>query len=422
MEISLDKINLRNEPYQQFLDGIRSQETARKYKNALHAFLKLVPNQVYTDALGEIPDERTPEKLSEFFVKLSQKQPELATNIIAAFIKEERKLVERKEMSSQTLPNHIKPIKVLLDSNGVPIHWKTLYKLMPKRESATKDRAYTKEEIQKMLKISNDITDHVILLMSSSAGFRVEAWDYFTWDDVVFFRDDYEENDDNNKQFKGAALRIYKGDPEEYWTFITPEACNALDIYREKWKSDVGRYPHPHDPLIRSSNSPMVIRLQQNGIKKRLGVLVKAIGLRNQLEPGKRRFEVQLTHGFRKYFNTMMRRAKVDYLDKEDMMGHKVGLEKHYERYNEEDFERFSEYQKAIPFLTISKEENQKLELAKKEKELKEEKTAKRQLEKKIEEVKNLEKEKESFEKMKEEFKEELLDELKSLKPMPRED
>ena len=53
----------------------------------------------------------------------------------------------------------------------------------------------------------------------------------------------------------------------------------------------------------------------------------------------------------------MMRRAKVNYLDKEDMMGHTTGLEKHYERYNEEDFERFPEYQKAIPFLTISEEE-----------------------------------------------------------------
>jgi hypothetical protein len=58
----------------------------------------------------------------------------------------------------------------------------------------------------------------------------------------------------------------------------------------------------------------------------------------------------------------MMRRAKVSYLDKEDMMGHKVGLERHYERYKEEDFERFTEYQKAIPFLTISDEERLRLE------------------------------------------------------------
>jgi hypothetical protein len=80
------------------------------------------------------------------------------------------------------------------------------------------------------------------------------------------------------------------------------------------------------------------------------------------LPEGKKRHDIPLDHGFRKYFNTMMRRAKVNYLDKEDMMGHSVGLERHYERYQEEDFERFPEYQKAIPFLTISDEERLKLE------------------------------------------------------------
>ena len=66
----------------------------------------------------------------------------------------------------------------------------------------------------------------------------------------------------------------------------------------------------------------------------------------------------------------MMRRAKVNFLDKEDMMGHKVGLERHYERYQEEDFERFPEYQKAIPFLTISNEELLRLENQQKQEEI----------------------------------------------------
>ena len=66
-------------------------------------------------------------------------------------------------------------------------------------------------------------------------------------------------------------------------------------------------------------------------------------------------------------------------------MGHKVGLEKHYERYQEEDFERFPEYQKAIPFLTISDDERLKLENEK----LKEKKS---ELEKRDIDVKNLEK------------------------------
>lgn len=346
---------MRAEPYQLFLDSLKDRGTARRYRNLLHTFLKLIPNQVYKESLGETPRSKEPKALANFFVKLARKDPELATNIIAAYIKEDKKLVEEGKLSAQTLPNHTKPIKVLLDSNRVPIHWKSLTRLYPRIERGSNDRAYTREEIQRMLEISKDITDKVIILMFSSGGFRLEAWDYFTWKDIVFFKK-------QNGGYKGAALCVYRGDPESYWTFVTPEACEAIEIYREKWKSDIGRYPKADEPLIRAVKFPTIRRLNQKGVRKRIDKIAHAIGLRPPLPPGQRRHEVKLDHGFRKYFNTMMRRAKVNYLDKEDMMGHKVGLERHYERYNEEDFERFPEYQKAIPFLTISETARTKVE------------------------------------------------------------
>lgn len=37
--------------------------------------------------------------------------------------------------------------------------------------------------------------------------------------------------------YKGGALRVYHGDVEEYWTHITPEFCNLLDICKIYWKS-----------------------------------------------------------------------------------------------------------------------------------------------------------------------------------------
>jgi len=373
MEISLDKVKTRSDPYQMFLDGIRSPATLRRYKNHLHTFLKLIPNQLYTDSLGKTPKDREAITLAKFFVELAKKDMDLASDVIATFIKEDKKRVISGEISSQTIPNHIKPIKVLLDANRVPIHWKSLHKLLPRREAKSKDRAYTREEIQSMLEVATDITDKVIILLFSSGGFRLESWDYFTWEDVIFFKN-------NVGTYKGAALLIYRGDPESYFTFITPEACKALEIYRESWKKDIGVYPKPDDPLIKTVATPMIRRLAQKGVRKRIDKIVSDIGLRPQLPPGVRRHEVQLDHGFRKYFNTMLRRAKVDYLDKEDMMGHKVGLEKHYERYQEEDFERFPEYQKAIPFLTVSDEERIRLENEK----LKEENTEKRQFEEKI--------------------------------------
>jgi len=379
MEISLEDIKMRSDPYQVFLDSIRDPSTKRRYKNLLYTFLKLVPDKIYSDYLRKKPKDQKPSTLAGFFVELARKNPDIASDIIAAYIKEDRKRVASGEISAQTLPNHTKPIKALLNANRIAIHWKSLNNLMPRRESSSKDRAYTREEIQKMLTVSNDITDKVIILLFSSGGFRLEAWDYFTWKDVIFFKN-------RDGSYKGASLLVYRGDVESYWTFITPEACKALELYRETWKSDIGSYPRPDDPLVKSVRFPVIRRLNQKGVRKRIDKIVHDIGLRPPLPEGKKRHEVQLDHGFRKYFNTMMRRAKVDYLDKEDMMGHKIGLEKHYERYQEEDFERFPEYQKAIPFLTVSDSERQKIELDK-------ERAEKSELQKKVEEISDLKEE-----------------------------
>jgi len=142
--------------------------------------------------------------------------------------------------------------------------------------------------------------------------------------------------------------------------------------------------------LIKAVRYPVVRRLNAFGVKRRLQKIVGKIGLRPPLKDGKRRHEIPLDHGFRKYFNTMMRRAKVNYLDKEDMMGHTVGLEKHYERYQEDDYERFPEYQKAIPFLTIADEERVKVENSMLRKEKSENKIQKMELEKIKKELANM--------------------------------
>jgi hypothetical protein len=355
LKISYDDISSRNDPYQLFLDSIKSPETARKYKKLLERFLRSIPDQVY-----EKKSRSDVKSLVKCFVSLGKKNPNLATDIIATYIKEEKKLVESGQLSSGTLENHIKPIKVLLDANRIALHWKSLHRLYPRRQSTTEDRAYTKSELQKMLEVAHDITDKVIITVFSSGGFRLEAWNYFTWKDIKLFK-----NQDNS--YKGGALLIYANDTEQYWTHITPEACKYVELYREKWKSDIGVYPKDDQPFLKAVKYPTIHRLNSTGVKKRIEKIVKSIGMRESLPEGKKRYEVPLHHGFRKYFNTMMRRAKVNYLDKEDMMGHKVGLEKHYERYQEEDFERFPEYQKAISFLTISDEERLRLEAREKQ-------------------------------------------------------
>ena len=54
-----------------------------------------------------------------------------------------------------------------------------------------------------------------------SSGIRLGAWDYLKWKHVTPISNEKTE-------IIAAKLVVYKGEPEEYYTFITPEAYNAL--------------------------------------------------------------------------------------------------------------------------------------------------------------------------------------------------
>ena len=290
MKINYDDINNRNDPYQLFLDSIKNAETERKYKKLLERFLYSIPEQVYDKESQKIISNSDIKIITRVFVDLAKHNPNLVTDIIATYIKEDKKLVESREISSGTLENHIKPIKVLLDANRVAVHWKSLRKLYPRKQSTVEDRAYTKQELQKVLYAAHDITDRVIITLFSSGGFRLEAWNYFTWNDLKMFKSE-------DGSYKGGALRIYANNPEEYWTHITPETCKYLELYMEKWKADIGKYPKKRQPLLKAVKYPTIHRLNSVGVKKRIEKLVKSIGMRQSLPEGKKRYDVPLDQG-----------------------------------------------------------------------------------------------------------------------------
>ena len=150
LEISFEDIKKDLDPYNLFLESLKNHHTHRKYKNQLNEFLKLIPAKIYEDVLQKSPQNREPSTLAMYFVELAKKNPDVANRIVAQFIKKEIELVKQGQMSPNTLPNHIKPIKALLDSNGAAMHWKSLYRSYPRGKPAADDRAYTREELQKI--------------------------------------------------------------------------------------------------------------------------------------------------------------------------------------------------------------------------------------------------------------------------------
>jgi len=376
-------------PFENYTAAIRAIVTRKKYDGQLEMFLN--PNYKW-DTQQQTRFHATETEFTIMvndFVNLIRKDPNAGKNRIKRYVMKLKKQLDEHTLNPNTARNRLKPIKAMLRANEIDFSWYLIDRMMP-RETKSSDRAYTRTEIQKMIIHCEDITDKMIIIGFSCAGFRLEAWDYFTWSDVVFFK-----NDDNS--YKGGALRVYHGDVEEYWTHITPEFCNLLDLYRVYWKSKFFAEPLPSDPLLAQERLPYPARLKAGGVSRRVKKIVEHLGLREKMIPGKRRYEVQLDHGFRKYFNTMLRRAKVDFADKEDMMGHKVALESSYERYEEADFERFAEYQKAIPFLTIDDSERKQVELDKLKKETSNIQFANESIQKQKIQIDNLEKKVEKF-------------------------
>ncbi len=91
LKISYDEINNRNDPYQLFLANIKSPHTARKYKKSLEVFLRSIPDEIYEKTSKPNPDVKIPVKA---FVSLAKNNPELATDIIATYIKEEKSRIK----------------------------------------------------------------------------------------------------------------------------------------------------------------------------------------------------------------------------------------------------------------------------------------------------------------------------------------
>ncbi|MDE1812815.1 MAG: hypothetical protein KGH85_08130 [Thaumarchaeota archaeon] len=296
-------------------------------------------------------------------------------------------------LNPSSIPNKIKPIRKLVEMNGLGLGWKRIYSLYPEKDNTNKGRAYTRAEIQKMLEYSDSIESDFIILAASSGGFRVGAWNDQTWGNispVYEINGEYKitlEKDDKDFKIVCAAMLVYKNSPEEYITLISIEAWNKLLEYKKVWTSRMKREPVDSDPLILERTLyPKIETLTEVAVSRRIWTLLLRSGMRGPLVEGKRRHEVPMTHGFRRYWDKIMMETtkKRDTLSalviKERLMGHDglVGTDKNY--YWTDILDMVPDYLQAMPYLMISEEsrlvqkleaeklERQRLEQANKEK------------------------------------------------------
>ena len=154
-----------------------------------------------------------------------------------------------------------------------------------------------------------------------------------------------------------VALSAYAGSPERYTAFASPEAYHAITQYGRMWEETMLRQPRPKDPLFLATKM-QPRRASEQAITKRVHRMDAKAGLRNRDDKNGTRFETQLVHGFRKFFNKTCKEAlSGDFLASlirtEYMMGHVglVSLDQSY--FKTSMLEMAAEYVKAVPNLTI---------------------------------------------------------------------
>jgi hypothetical protein len=332
-----DLSRLDGDSVKPFLEAIKSPATREVYQRRLATFLERIDMN------------------ADGFVSKSRTNPSWAQELILKFLMGEKDRASRKEIESSTVRNVLKPVRVLLDMNDVSgVNWKKISRMMPTARRYALDRAPTIEELR-LLTSNADTRFQAILLSMLSSGIRVGAWEYLNWGNVEPIKHD--------GKIIAAKLIIYQREPEEYITFITPEAYGKLEQYI-RLRSEHGEKISKHSPLIRdrwqasgrASYQGEILRpkrLQATGIKRLFEDALWKFGMRKEK---KRRHEFSI-HSLRKFFKTraeqVMRQINV-----ETLMGHSTGISDSYYRPTEKEL--LEDYLKAVPLLSISESEELK--------------------------------------------------------------
>ena len=342
-------------PYHNFTYALKSKDVIRQYPVMLSRFL------IFINMEGETIEEKC--NLFYKFANNIENRRALESELMRYIIFQEER-IKRKEISSGTLRNYIKAIKLFFTMNDILVNWDKIKMGMSTVNQTSKDRIPEISEIHTLFGY-HDIRLKPIVLTMLSSGIRVGAWDWLKWKHVIPIS--------RNNELLAAKLIVYGGEHEQYFSFITNEAYHALKSYmdfrelhgekitgeswlmRDQWQ----KIDKDHGHRIGLAGRPK--KFDAEGIRRLIYDAWKVQGVINIHDSNseEKHHPFKSSHGFRKFFETQCERV-IKSEDVEIIMGHgasKRGLKANYYRPKEEYL--LEQYLKASDLLTIN--ESQKL-------------------------------------------------------------
>lgn len=267
------------------------------------------------------------------------------------FARFQKERVNKKEVSPSTVPNYFKAIKLFCQANRISknIEWKNVTKAMPRGLGAADDRAPTLEEIQELLKFPDRRIKPMVLTLVSS-GIRIGAFETLKWKHITPVI--------RNNETIAAKILVYAGDREQYYSFLTPEAYNAVKEWMD-YRAVCGENITGNSLVMRdiwqvddTDGAANPKPLNASAITRLLNRAWQTQKIRPKLQQGEKRHEFKTAHGFRKYFKTQAEQARIPSIKIEMLMGHSLGVTDSYARFTEE--EMLEDYLLGIENLTVN--------------------------------------------------------------------
>ncbi|MDW0253847.1 MAG: hypothetical protein QOA13_07050 [Nitrososphaeraceae archaeon] len=356
----------QHDAFSRFLYGIKSDETRRSYVSKLEFFFDFY----------KIEGNDIREKSKNFleYTKKGKNITQKVTDLVLNYMYFHIQRAQKKEISRGTIRNFYKPIKLFCEMNNVVLNWKIISKGLPRGTQNANDRIPTIDEILGVLKYPDRRIKPVLYTMISS-GIRIGAWEWLKWKNVIPIYDD-------KKTVIVAKIIVYDGEPDQYFSFITPEAYWSLKEWME-FREKQGEKITKESYLMRDlwNTGKIFINSRESNLtkgtmgnisipKKASGNAIRQIFTRawkiKDIRPPDndiRRHEFKSTHCFRKYFETHAM-DKMKLLNVKILMGHDTGLQKSYYKPSEKDI--LEDYLKVIDLLTINEVNKLKLEFEEK--------------------------------------------------------
>jgi hypothetical protein len=283
------------------------------------------------------------------FLKQAHNKPRWATLQLLRFARQVKERVDRHELGPSEVRQRLAPFKKAFDVNGIAIPWKKITAIFPRYRRST-DREYRLDELQ-LLCSKGALHLRVAMLLMSGSGLRVGAFEYLDVRDIrPVFRakeggDIVQSKEPMQKLPEGATLlcgvlSVYAGEgDDQYEALCTKEAYETFQEYLRTRPTKTG-------PAILTRDFQR--RVAPATIRNSLEYLLNELGMRG--EKRGRRFEVQVDHGMRKWFDNSAK----DHMEGrfvERLIGHDLGTEEHYDR--RIPLKCVEQYLVAMPYLSV---------------------------------------------------------------------